>query len=366
MFVSVEQMLSAIHNRCELLFGLSAEKLNQRAFASTGRRLRHSSSKRAVSTQRRRSRSQRVAVCSHGREYTRWADRAPRVLTRIPTTDTISAQSQACSFSPAAAAARASVVVSAPRNVCIIRILQLAKPSSRRKFAPVLGYIWVHSFLGAGACDGRGKADDHQSTERSLLRFSDPRGETTAVDVGMSAPGRNDMMPPPKPPFVSELTVAPQRGRLVLFPSWLGHRVDPAVLPLDDERGDEQADDGDDEADGDEEHDDNEDEDEDEDTAGGDGESTREKACEETTSEAEAEEEQQLLQSRYRVAISFNLHGEWAETAQAHAATVPTMPSGGASGGAGGGAGGGGEGVMSGTAHVPSAAAAAAAAAGST
>ena len=61
------------------------------------------------------------------------------------------------------------------------------------------------------------------------------------------------MMPPPKPPFVSELTVAPQRGRLVLFPSWLGHRVDPAVLPTDD---------GEDEDDNDGEQEDDEDEDE--------------------------------------------------------------------------------------------------------
>ena len=139
-------------------------------------------------------------------------------------------------------------------------------------------------FLSSGGTSGQ-----------SLLRFSDPRGESTIVDA--SAPGEE--MPAPRPPFVSEMTVSPQRGRLVLFPSWLGHRVDPWRVDEEDEGEDE-----------------GEDEDEDE-------------AC-----ETEAAEQ-------YRVAISFNLHGEWAETTQAHAS------------GSGSGSGCGGARVMSGVAHVP-------------
>ena len=56
------------------------------------------------------------------------------------------------------------------------------------------------------------------SSGQSLLRFSDPRGESTVVDA--SAPGEE--MAAPRPPFVSEMTVHRREGDWYYFRAGLG------------------------------------------------------------------------------------------------------------------------------------------------
>jgi hypothetical protein len=105
------------------------------------------------------------------------------------------------------------------------------------------------------------------------LRFSDPRGERSAVDVGHSV-ARSAV---PRPPFTAEMVVEPALGRLVLFPPWIGHRVEGAQAA----------------------------------DQGAEALSAREQCDGGNRSCTDA---------GFRVAFSFNLHGEWGETAQTHAA----------------------------------------------
>lgn len=89
------------------------------------------------------------------------------------------------------------------------------------------------------------------------LRFFDPRGAHALVEALGGPLGVNTC----SPPFVESLRVDPQQGRLVAFPGWLLHAVDPTIA------------------------------------------------------DAVAVDREQPDLSPWRVSFSFNLHGEWRDTA---------------------------------------------------
>ena len=110
-----------------------------------------------------------------------------------------------------------------------------AHPHHRHDLSAVSGVLYLHLSTDGRAEDGvedertyKGENAKPWVAEPLLLRFHDPRGERTVVDeLPFSGNAREPVRatPVPRPPFLSELTVAAHRGRLVLFPPWLGHRV---------------------------------------------------------------------------------------------------------------------------------------------
>ena len=104
------------------------------------------------------------------------------------------------------------------------------------------------------------------------LRFYDPRGANALVETLGGALGVNTC----SPPFVESVSVDAQQGRLVAFPGWLLHSVDPtAVTTAAPKRMKEPA---------------------------------------EVDHERQQQQEEEQ-HSPWRVSFSFNLHGEWRDTA---------------------------------------------------
>lgn len=100
-------------------------------------------------------------------------------------------------------------------------------------------------------------------TGAAPLRFFDPRGAHALVESLGGPLGINTC----SPPFVESFSIDAQRGRLVAFPGWLLHAVDPTVADVE----------------------------------GGQGSA---ESCRELTDHGS-----------WRVSFSFNLHGEWRDTA---------------------------------------------------
>jgi hypothetical protein len=188
-------------------------------------------------------------------------------------------------------------------------------PHHRHDLSGVSGVLYLQL-----STDGKAEqGDEHtyrgDNHEPLLLRFHDPRGERTAVDELPSSGTVGDsarITSVPRPPFLSELTVAARRGRLVLFPPWLGHRVgktrrpgsvyaDPIDTAGNEETHGEEIEDEYDEYD---EYDDEEKEEE-------IGERTR--SCPKPVARSAG-----CIANQYRVALSFNLHGDWSQTALSH------------------------------------------------
>ena len=107
------------------------------------------------------------------------------------------------------------------------------------------------------------------------LRFYDPRGANALVESLGGALGVNTC----SPPFVESVSVDAQQGRLVAFPGWLLHSVDPTVAETVAPKG------------------------------------TKEPAEVDHERRRRQQQEEEEEHRHWRVSFSFNLHGEWRDTA---------------------------------------------------